>query len=59
MKDASEANLDVLEMLRTVHEPLVEQERAHAVEFVNDNGVGETGASAVWDRLDKKLLSFR
>lgn len=59
MKDASEANLDVLEMLRTVREPLVEQERAHAVEFVNDDGVGEIGASAVWDRLEKKLLSFR
>ena len=57
MKDASEADLDVLEMLRTVHEPLAEEERADAVEFVNDDGVGEIGTSAVWDKLEKKLMS--
>ncbi len=59
MKDASEANLDVLEMLRTVHEPLAEEERACVVEFVNDDGMGEIGASGVWARLEKKLFAAK
>lgn len=53
-KDASEADLAVLTMLQTSHEPLTDREHACAVEFVNEGSVDEIAANAsAWNALSR------
>ena len=60
--DASEADLEVLQMLQAAQQPLLPHERVRTVEFLNDSA-GEGGAehegfsadAASWQRLDELL----
>lgn len=55
-RDASEADLVVLEKLAAISEPLDTEERARAVEFVNEGKVEEISSQLfVWNRLDSLL----
>ncbi|MDD5180399.1 MAG: AAA family ATPase [Gallionellaceae bacterium] len=52
-KDASEAGIAVLEMLQAAQEPLLPQEYACTVAFINDEGVNSIINAVSWDMLDK------
>jgi uncharacterized protein len=54
--DASEAGLAVLELLRNKQEKLSPQERAHAIEFDNEEDV-RTGNMQAWEGLHYRLAS--
>ena len=51
--DASEAGIAVLEMLQAAQEPLLPQEHACAVEFINDEDVDSAINASSWGKLDK------
>ena len=52
-KDASDADIPVLEMLQAAQEPLLPQEHACAVKFINDEDVRGAVNAPSWSRLDK------
>ena len=54
--DASEADLDVLQMLQAVQQPLLPHELARTVEFINDEHKEIHVDTASWNRLDKLLI---
>ncbi len=54
-KDASEADIAVLEKLHAVSEPLQPGERESVAELVNDGEAGEMAASPAWQRLQQLL----
>lgn len=49
--DASEADIAVLEMLQAAQEPLMPQEIAFTVEFVNEENVGSAVNAPSWSKL--------
>lgn len=51
-KDASEADLRVLETLQAAQEPLQPDELAIAVDFVNEGGLVDIGSQASWSALE-------
>lgn len=51
-KDASEADLTVLETLQAAQEPLRTDELAIAVDIVNEGGLGEIGTQDSWNVLE-------
>lgn len=55
--DASEADVSVLQMLKTACEPLQATEREYTVELLNNGAVQDIIAQqSAWDRLDKLLM---
>lgn len=54
-KDASEADVAVLETLRAACEPLQPEEFLHVVEFVNQGEAGEIDTNVAWPALAKQL----
>ncbi len=52
-KDASDADIPVLKMLQAAQEPLLPQEHACAVKFINDEAVGSAINAPSWGKLDK------
>lgn len=53
-KDASEAGIDILELLQDKQEPLSSLERARAVEFVNEES-GFSAGNPAWSKLVEVL----
>lgn len=56
-RDASEADIAVLETLQAAQEPLLPQERVYAVAFANDEGVDSAVNATSWDKLQGGLTS--
>ncbi|NOT67800.1 MAG: AAA family ATPase [Methylophilaceae bacterium] len=57
-RDASEANLAVLDKLQLAQEKLTEHELAHTVEFINEEEPGAIGNQKSWERLEMLAASL-
>jgi len=57
-RDASEADLRVLEKLQAVREPLQPGELVCTVEFVNEGGLGDVVSQASWNALEQMVPPF-